>query len=174
MKKPKILFLALVFTWIMISSFAVKAQEFGRYGLGFQRAIWTLWGPSVIVDVNRHIGFETIVGVDFFSNTNSNIGAFERLLVRPIKYKTNSLYIAGMLGTARWHYMGSYGSSYISAYEWGLQLGLMGGAELDLRLLFPGFIPLFINVEGGLEHRETKYTTSNTYPTYGFGIHYRI
>jgi hypothetical protein len=151
-----------------------KSQEYGHFGVGVQRAIWTLWGPSAIIDLNRRIGFETIIGIDFFSNTNSNLGAFERVIIRPLTYKTNSLYLAGMVGVAHWHFLGSYHGDYIEAYEWGLHWGIMGGAELDSRLLFPRCIPLFINIEGGMEHRETKYTTSNTYPTYGFGIHYRF
>jgi hypothetical protein len=82
--------------------------------------------------------------------------------------------MAGMFGAAHWHYLGPSGTNYVEAYEWGSHWGIMGGGELDLRLFFPGFIPLFINAEGGIEHRQTKYTTSKTYPTYGFGIHYRF
>lgn len=159
---------------VLIMPLSGKSQEYGRFGVGVQRAIWTLFGPSVIIDVHRRVGFETILGVDWFSTTNSNIGVFERLILRPVTYKTNSLYLVGMAGTARWHFMGTYDGDYIEAYEWGRHWGVMAGIELDTRLLFPKFIPLFVSSEWGYEHRETKYTTSNTYFSFGFGFHYRF
>jgi len=175
MRKTNFFLTSGLITLLLIIPVVCKSQEYKRFGVGVQRGIWALYGPSVIIDVHRRVGFQTIVGViPANSETNANLGFFERLIVRPIIYKTSSLYIAGMYGAAHWHYLGPSGSDYVEAYEWGTNWGLMGGGELDLRLIIPHFIPLFISAEGGIEHRQTKYTTSNTYPSYGFGIHYRF
>ena len=166
---------SIVVLFFLVIPSVVKSQEYGRYGVGLQNGIWAFYGPSFVINMNRNIGFESIVGcIKSDPETNSNLGFYERLILRPITYKSNSLYAAGMLGSTHWHFMGPYKGDYVEAYEWGFDWGLMGGAEIDFRLFFPKFIPLFINVEGGIEHRSTKYTTSNTYPTYGFGIHYRF
>jgi len=164
----------LIALFLIISS-NCRSQEYKRIGVGIQRGIWALYGPSVVVDLNRRVGLQSIVGIiPAASETNANLGFFERLLVRPIIYKTNSLYLAAMFGASHWHYLGPNGSDYVEAYEWGTNWGLMGGGELDLRLIFPHFLPLFLSAEGGIEHRQTRYTTSNTYPSYGFGVHYRF
>ena len=173
MKKIINLFIAV----IVISALphTVKAQEYGKYAVGLQRGIWALYGPSASIDINRRIGFQTVVGIiPANKETNANLGIFERILYRPITYKTNSLYLVGMFGASHWHYIGPAGGNIVEAYEWGTNAGIMGGAEFDLRMLMKKFIPIFVNIEGGIEHRQTKYTTSSTYPTYGFGIHYRF
>lgn len=173
--KCKLFTFTLAAMLLLTAKQAMKAQEYGKYAIGLQRGIWALYGPSASIDLNRRIGFQTIIGIiPANSETNSNLGVFERIIFRPITYKTNSLYMVGMFGASRWHYIGPYGNDLIEAYEWGTNYGLMGGAEFDLRMIFKNFIPLFLNIEGGIEHRKTRYTTSSTYPTYGFGIHYRF
>jgi hypothetical protein len=175
MKRQILIIVLMAASILCLTPQAAKPQEYGKYAIGFQRGIWALYGPSVILDLNRKIGFQTIVGfIPANSETNANLGFFERVILSPITYKTSSLYMAGMVGASHWHYMGPSGSDLVEAYEWGTNYGLMGGAELDLRMIFKRFIPIFLNAEGGIEHRQTKYTTSNTYPTYGFGIHYRF
>jgi hypothetical protein len=173
--KNKIFRMVFVASVIIAATQNSNAQEYGKFAIGFQRGIWALYGPSFTVDLNRKIGFETVLGiVPPNAETNANLGIFERILVRPVTFKTNSLYAAGMLGTSHWHYLGGYDDNFVEAYEWGLNLGLVGGAEFDTRMLIKKFLPLFINVEGGIEHRQTKYTTSATYGTFGLGIHYRF
>lgn len=159
---------------LLISSFYCSAQDYGRLGLGFQRAMWSLWGPSVSYDLNRHLGFETVVGIVPFPKTNSDIGFFERAIIRPLTYKTNSLYIAPLIGTARWEYSLSDGTYFYHGKEWSFQYGIMGGVEIDLRVLFPKLFPLYINAEFGYEGWKTKMTTDDAYISYGFGAHYRF
>lgn len=151
-----------------------KAQEFGHMALGFQRAMWSLWGPSFSYDMNRYIGSETVIGIVPFPKTNSDIGFFERAIIRPLTYKTNSLYIAPLIGTARWEYSLSDGTYFYHGKEWSFQYGIMGGVEIDLRVLFPKLFPLYINAEFGYEGWKTKMTTDDAYLSYGFGAHYRF
>jgi hypothetical protein len=128
-----------------------KAQEFGDKGFGLQRATWTLWGPSWITDLNRHFGVETIIGIIPFPKTNSDVGFFERIIVRPLTYKTNSFYIAPIIGTERWEYALSDGTYFYKGKEWSFHYGIMAGIEVDLRMVFPKLFPLFINGEFGYE-----------------------
>lgn len=166
--KPLLLFVLLTIAPLC------RAQEFGTASLGFQRAMWTLWGPSFSYELHRNFGLETVIGIVPFPKTNSDIGFFERIIIRPLTYRTNSFYLAPVVGTARWEYSLSDGTYFYHGKEWSFQYGILGGLEIDLRMIFPKLFPLFINGEFGYEGWRTRMTTDDAYITYGFGAHLRF
>lgn len=154
-----------------------EARSFprGSLGVGFGRATWRGWGPSLISDVDwggmaKILSLETIVGTipnwDYsFDSAYSSI--VERVLVRPLRLGRNSLYAAGMFGAAAYdEYDGDYEAS-----GYGPIFGAYAGVEFDLRTLGSRMPPITINAEGGYEYK-INYSTDYGYPTFGFGAKY--
>ncbi len=147
----------------------------GALGIGFQRASWRAWGPSLINDValgglSRILSLETVVGIvpnwDFAGSSAYDAMA-ERVYIRPLALGRSSLYAVAMAGAASYiDFSGDY-----AAKGYGPILGAYAGGELDLRTLAPALPPLTLNFEGGYEYK-FGYYYSYGYPTFGAGIHY--
>jgi hypothetical protein len=142
-----------------------------KFSVGFQRPCWPLWGPSFSYDPGKYFGIETVIGLIRVPDAALKYGAFERVIVRPLHYKNNNLYLFGMFGLAKAEYMGEnmYFIEEIAQY-----FGAYAAAELDLRTLFKKFIPLYVNFEFGIEYSSAGYLHNEPYPSYGFGLRYKF
>ncbi len=142
----------------------------GVVAVGFQRACWTAWGPSLEIDAAspgfaRFLSLEAVFGIipnwDAWDSEYYDAYAL-RTYFRPLIFDRSNLYIVGMFGSAAFYEGWVYGRCYI--------LGAYAGGELDFRSL--GIeIPITINVEGGYEYK-VGYAYPYGYPTFGLGIRY--
>jgi hypothetical protein len=142
--------------------------------VGFQRACWTAWGPSIEFDASsprlaRLFSVEAVFGIvpnrDFWSRDHYDAYAV-RTYLRPILLGRSSLYAAGMIGSASFaEYDGGY-----YAYGRCLIFGAYAGGELDLRSLGASW-PITVNAEGGYEYK-LGYADPFGYPTFGLGLRY--
>lgn len=146
----------------------------GQVAVGFQRATWRAWGPSIMIDgtgaLARLVSVEAVFGFvpnwDMWSNSRYDAYAVRGYL-RPLLLGRNDLYLAGMIGNSSFIEVG--GGEIVEGRC--LIFGAYAGAELDLRTFGAGWPPICLNAEGGYEYK-TGYAYPYGYPTFGLGLRY--
>jgi len=146
----------------------------GQVAVGFQRATWRAWGPSIMIDATGSLAklasVEAVFGIvpnwDMWSNSHYDAYAVRGYL-RPLTFGRNDLYVVGMIGNSSFIEYGGSGHAEGRC----LIFGAYAGAELDLRSFGAGWPPICLNAEGGYEYK-IGYADPYGYPTFGLGLRY--
>lgn len=170
--------LVLVFSVALLFATEDLADEAGKdvfprglIAIGFQRASWTAWGPSITIDAAMP-GLAKLVSLEAVFGFVPNWDAWSyryydayviRTYLRPIRIGRSNVYAVGMFGSAA--FIEDLGGSFVEGRCF--IFGAYAGGEIDLRDL--GLrVPVSINLEGGYEYK-LNYAESLSYITFGLG-----